>query len=183
VKIKIYSDEIEQGALDQFDAAMALPCAVQGALMPDSHQGYSLPIGAVVKTKDEIFPAFVGFDIGCGVACVELAINYQKVNLVALKQHILKEIPLGFNMHKEPQDASGLPPFAGTSEKLQDIYSVKGKKQLGTLGGGNHFIEVGYLESNGNNAIVIHTGSRGFGHGVASHYMAEAASMAAESGW
>ena len=181
--IKIYSDTIEQGALDQFNAAMALPCAIQGALMPDSHQGYSLPIGAVVKTRDEIFPSFVGFDIGCGVACLELAINYKDVDLELLKQHILKTIPIGFNSHSEPQDASGLPAFEGTSVKLQDIYSLKGKKQLGTLGGGNHFIEVGYLESSENIAIVIHSGSRGFGHGVASYYMQEAASRSSKSGW
>ena len=180
--VKIYSDTIEQGALDQFNAAMALPCAIQGALMPDAHKGYSLPIGAVVKTRDEIFPAFVGYDIGCGVACVELEISYENVDLELLKHHILRKVPIGFNGHKNGQDTSMMD-FTGTSKKLQDIFSLKGKKQLGTLGGGNHFIEVGKLESSGNIAIVIHSGSRGFGHGVAEYYMQEAASMSAESGW
>lgn len=182
MKSKIYSDTIEQDALLQFEAAMNLPCVIQGALMPDAHKGYSLPIGAVVKTKDEIFPGFVGYDIGCGVACLELDINYVKVNLLELKQHILNTVPIGFNKHTTPQDTSSLN-FIGTSTKLQDIFSKKGKHQLGTLGGGNHFIEVGYMESSGNIAIVIHSGSRGFGHGVASHYMQEAASLAASSGW
>ena len=180
--VKIYSDTIEQGALDQFNAAMALPCAIQGALMPDAHQGYSLPIGAVVKTDGEIFPSFVGFDIGCGVACLELAVDYHEVSLLDLRDHIIKTIPIGFNKHSEPQDTSDLD-FTGTSVKLQDVFSKKGKHQLGTLGGGNHFIEVGYLESNNHIAIVIHSGSRGLGHGVASYYMTEAASLAAESGW
>ncbi|RLI52518.1 MAG: RtcB family protein, partial [Candidatus Thorarchaeota archaeon] len=144
MKTKIYAEVLEQQALDQFNAAMSLPCAVQGALMPDAHTGYSLPIGAVVKTDGEIFPSFVGFDIGCGVACLELAINYKSVNLELLKSHILNTIPIGFNKHSEPQDTSSLD-FTGTSVKLQDIFSQKGKHQLGTLGGGNHFIEVGYL--------------------------------------
>ena len=182
-QIKIYSDTIEQGALDQFNAAMDLPCVVQGALMPDSHTGYSLPIGAVVKTKNRVFPAFVGFDIGCGVACLELNINYKQINLEKLKQHILDTIPIGFNSHKISNYQENTLDFAGTSQLLQDLFSAKGTKQLGTLGGGNHFIEVGYLESNENIAIVIHSGSRGFGHGVATHYMQEAASMSGEFGW
>jgi len=135
---KIYSETIEQSALDQFEAAMALPCTVQGALMPDAHTGYSLPIGAVVKTKDEVFPAFVGYDIGCGVACLEIGIHYKNVDLEALKEHILKTIPIGFNAHKESQDTSSLD-FTGTSDKLYDIFSIKGKKQLGTLGGGKDY--------------------------------------------
>ena len=182
--VKIYSDTIEQGALDQFEAAMALPCVVQGALMPDSHQGYSLPIGAVVKTKDKVFPSFVGYDIGCGVACIVLKKDYREVDLEALKTHILKTIPIGFNGHTAGPDLPNitLPDFEGTSQMLQDVFSLKGNKQLGTLGGGNHFIEVGYTESTGNIAIVIHSGSRGFGHGVASYYMQEAAGLSAESG-
>lgn len=181
---KIYSDTIEQGVLDQFNAAMALPCVVQGALMPDSHQGYSLPIGAVVKTKDEIFPAFVGYDIGCGVACLEVNLNYKEIDLESLKTNILNSVPIGFNSHSTPQDTSNLPEMeTSTTQMLKDVFSIKGNNQLGTLGGGNHFIEVGYLESNENIAIVIHSGSRGFGHGVASHYMQEAASQSAASGW
>ena len=182
-KQKIYAEVLEQSALDQFNAAMALPCVLQGALMPDAHTGYSLPIGAVVKTKDHVFPGFVGYDIGCGVACLELAINYKEVDLEKLKDHILATIPIGFNGHTNPVTKKETFNFTGTSQVLQDVFSKKGTAQLGTLGGGNHFIEVGYLESNENIAIVIHSGSRGFGHGVASHYMQEAASLSAESGW
>jgi len=179
--VKIYSDTIEQAALAQFDAAMALPCVIQGALMPDSHKGYSLPIGAVVRTRGRVFPGFVGYDIGCGVACLELDIHHTSVDLVKLREHILKTIPIGFNAHSTPQTAAL--DLTSTSQLLRDLYFTKGVKQLGTLGGGNHFIEVGYLASNGNIAIVIHSGSRGFGHGVASHYMQEAASLSAKSGW
>jgi len=167
-------NEANEGAIQQFINCMKHPNIVQGFLAPDFHQGYTFPIGTVVKVKDRIFPGGIGYDIGCGVACLELNINYKDVDLEALKTYILKTIPVGFHKHSEPQDTSALD-FTGTSVKLQDIFSQKGKHQLGTLGGGNHFIEVGYLESNENIAIVIHSGSRGFGHGVASHYMQEAA--------
>lgn len=178
---KIYTENLEQEALDQFNAAMALPCVLQGALMPDAHTGYSLPIGAVVKTKDQIFPAFVGYDIGCGMGCIGLNINHKEVDLVVLKEYILANIPIGFNSHKAAQALSLS--LDGTSDILRRTMRIKGLQQLGTLGGGNHFIEVGYLESTGNIAIVIHSGSRGLGHTVAEYYMKEAASQSAESGW
>lgn len=181
---KIYGNSIEQKALDQFEQCLNMEGCVQGALMPDSHTGYTAPIGSVLRFKDKISPQLIGFDIGCGVACLELDINYKEVDLELLKQHILKTIPIGFNAHKETQNTTTLPEMGtSTSQMLKDVFSIKGNKQLGTLGGGNHFIEVGYLESNENIAIVIHSGSRGFGHGVASHYMQEAASLSATSGW
>ena len=110
---------------------------IQGALLPDSHLGYSAPIGSVLKFKDRISSQLVGFDIGCGVACLELTINYKDVDLELLKAHILKTVPIGFNTHKTAQDTNALD-FTDTSNKLQDIFSLKGKKQLGTLGGGKH---------------------------------------------
>jgi tRNA-splicing ligase RtcB len=135
---KIYSDDIEQKALDQFNAAMLLECNVQGALMPDAHAGYVLPIGAVIKTKGKVFPAFTGYDIGCGVLALELAIHYSKIDLTKLKEHILKEIPLGFNIHKDPQKHESLD-FKGVSYKLLDLFSIKGVKAIGTLGGGKDY--------------------------------------------
>jgi len=181
-KVKIYAEVLEDSALEQFNKAMSLECNVQGALMPDAHSGYTLPIGAVVKSKDKVFPAFVGYDIGCGVLAIELDIHYSKIDLVRLKEHILSTVPLGFTIHEESQEHDTLD-FNSTSCKLQDLFSTKGVKAIGTLGGGNHFIEVGYTKSNGNVTIVIHSGSRGFGHAVASYYMNEAASQSAESGW
>ena len=178
---KIYAEVLEESALVQYNAAMVLPCVVQGALMPDAHTGYSLPIGAVIKTKEKVFPSFVGYDIGCGVACLELEINYKDVDLTVLKEHILKYIPIGSNQHTTPAETTL--DITSTSDMLQSLYSTKGLSQLGTLGGGNHFIEVGYLESNNNIAIVIHSGSRGFGHGVASYYMKEAVTVSAEEDW
>jgi len=134
---KIYNTSYEQGALDQFENCLNAKGCVQGALMADGHKGFTSPIGSVFKFKDRISAQIVGFDIGCGVACLELDINYKDVDLEQLKTHILKTIPVGFNKHTEPQDTSSLD-FTGTSVKLQDIFSQKGKYQLGTLGGGKH---------------------------------------------
>ncbi|MCF6330986.1 MAG: RtcB family protein [Sulfurimonas sp.] len=182
IKYKILGDSIEDGAINQFKKCLNMKGCIQGFLAPDSHLGYTAPIGSVLKFKDYVSPQLVGYDIGCGVACLELNINYKLINLIQLKTYILENIPLGLNRHKKNQNTSLLD-FYGTSQKLQDIFSIKGKKQLGTLGSGNHFIEVGYLESNDNIAIVIHSGSRGLGHSVASHYMKESATIGSENDW
>ena len=76
---KIYSENIEQGALDQFESAMALPNIVRGALMPDAHLGYSLPIGGVVASKGIIYPSFVGYDIGCGMSAICTSIKKEDI--------------------------------------------------------------------------------------------------------
>jgi len=180
---KIYAEVLEEGVLEQFNAAMALPCNVQGALMPDAHLGYTLPIGAVIKSKGQIFPSFVGYDIGCGVAAVEFNLHKKYVGLEALKEYILNNVPIGSNKRKEGLNPEDMLSFEGTSDTLKKIYSQKGANQLGTLGGGNHFIEVGYMESNNNIAAVIHSGSRGLGHEVASHYMKEAVSKYIAEDW
>lgn len=73
--IKIYNEVIEAEALEQFYKAMALPCNVQGALMPDTHTGYTLPIGAVIKSNNKIFPAYVGYDIGCGMSAIRTSVK------------------------------------------------------------------------------------------------------------
>ena len=94
-KIKIYADILEDEALKQFNEAMALECNIQGALMPDAHTGYTLPIGAVIKSKGKVYPSYVGYDIGCGMCAVKLNITKDKINLEKLKQFILDSIPLG----------------------------------------------------------------------------------------
>ena len=166
---KIFAEVLEDTALEQFNNAMALECNVQGALMPDSHTGYTLPIGAVIKSKDKVFPAYVGYDIGCGMCAVKLDVTKDDIDLEKLREHILKEIPIGFNRHQKPiklnQDISKV------SDILVSHIKTTAEYQIGTLGGGNHFIEVGESEKDNKLWIVIHSGSRGLGHKVASHYM------------
>jgi len=169
----IYAEVLEQGALDQFETAMNHDAVVKGALMADAHTGYTLPIGGVVATKDYIFPAFVGYDIGCGMCAAKFDIKAEDLNLEKLFTDIYETVPVGRNQHKSVQDV----PVA-TSDLIRAGLKKKGAYQLGTLGGGNHFLEVG----EGNDGyiwVVVHSGSRNLGHQVAEHYMkaAAAASM------
>lgn len=168
--IKIYAETLEKEALEQFEKAMSLPCNVQGALMPDAHTGYTLPIGAVIKSKGVIFPSYVGYDIGCGVCAVKLDMTKNDLHVEALKAKILETVPLGIAKHHTKQVYTPLP----CTLVAQALYEEVGQYQLGTLGGGNHFIELG----TGKDAkvwIVIHSGSRGFGKKIAEYYMREAA--------
>jgi len=166
-KTKIYAEILEDEALEQFNTAMSLPCNISGALMPDAHTGYTLPIGAVIKSDKMIFPAYVGYDIGCGMCAVKLDITSYALDLHAIKQAILRDIPIGHHKQKEAQSCDDLPPCTSFAETVLD--SV-GQYQLGTLGGGNHFIELG-VGSDEKIWIVIHSGSRGFGKIIAEHYM------------
>lgn len=171
---KIYADVLEQGALDQFESAMQQPFAVRGALMPDSHQGYTLPIGAVVATDSVVVPSWVGYDIGCGMCAVPTSFSVEDVrtNAQAIFNAIYATIPVGYNHNQNPTPwklANDLP----KSDKMAEIFARDGLLQLGSLGSGNHFIEIG--ESSGTIWVVVHSGSRGIGHATASHYMRLAA--------
>lgn len=166
---KIYSEVIEGKALSQFFDAMKMDFAVQGALMPDAHAGYSLPIGAVVATDGVIVPAWVGYDIGCGVAAIPTTFNKADVeaNKKAIFDQIYRDVPVGFAHNKGSMDWT----YDGDlTDVAKGVLSAGGLHQLGTLGGGNHFIEIGYDETD-KVWIVIHSGSRNVGHKLATHYM------------
>jgi tRNA-splicing ligase RtcB len=181
---KIYADTntIEQPALEQFVSAMEQDFVVQGSLMPDAHLGYSLPIGGVVKTTPYcVVPAYVGYDIGCGVCAVKTDIRYSDLmsHRIKIKDTIYDNIPVGFNKRPASPAQSGdiKTMLADVSGAMYRIYNEKqGHLQLGTLGGGNHFIEIGVSDGDcepdeGSIWIIIHSGSRGVGHGCATHYM------------
>ena len=169
---KIYAELLDQTAQRQFEDVLKEPYVTHGALMPDAHAGYTMPIGAVCATKDVVVPQFVGFDIGCGMCAYKT--DYTKAEVeehaTPIYNAIVETIPLGFSKHKNHQPFKydlELTPFA------ESLLNSVGLKQLGTLGGGNHFIEVGY-GADEKAWIVIHSGSRGFGHKIASHYMTQA---------
>lgn len=164
--MKIHADILEEEALNQFKSAMKMPFVVDGALMPDAHTGYSLPIGAVVATKDYIVPAWVGYDIGCGMCALKLDIEDGNINIPEVFNKILEEIPVGFNQYKEPQKIFDSPHTRIVDQGL----NKRGVYQLGTLGGGNHFIEIG-IGQDSKLWIIVHSGSRNLGHHIASHYM------------
>lgn len=169
---RIFAEAIEQGALDQFASAMQQSFTTRGALMPDAHQGYSLPIGAVVETEGVVVPAWVGYDIGCGMCALETTFDADQVRerADAIFDGIYAAIPTGLGRHNHAKtdwpdgDALDRTPVADA------VFSKNGLYQLGSLGAGNHFIEVGEDEQR-KVWIVIHSGSRGVGHAVATHYM------------
>ena len=166
---KIYAKNLDKETLKQFREAMSLKCNIQGALMPDAHKGYTLPIGAVIKSKDYIFPSYVGYDIGCGVSGVKLDIYKDDIDLENLKNEIIKNIPLGYSKNGKILSFE----IKDTTPITTHIYKTYGKYYLATLGGGNHFIELGVGEDK-KVWIIIHSGSRGYGYKIAQYYMTKA---------
>lgn len=167
--IKLWLDDIEDGALEQAKNLANLPFAYHHiAIMPDSHQGYGMPIGGVMATQDVVVPNAVGVDIGCGMCAVKTSLT--EIDTETLKKimgEIKKVIPLGFDHQKEAQDKK-LMPGSETTEIIFNEYE-NALTQLGTLGGGNHFIEI-QKGSDGYVWIMIHSGSRNLGFKVAHYY-------------
>lgn len=168
--MKIYAEVLEDTALEQFKSAMALDFVVDGALMADAHTGYALPIGAVVATDGVVVPSWVGYDIGCGMCALLIegvSIDDVKDNSKEIFELIYKKVPSGFNVNQTEIEYS----LDGLTDAGKEIAIKKNyKRAIGTLGGGNHFIEIGSDEQD-NVWVVIHSGSRGVGHGIATHYM------------
>ena len=169
-KINLFVNHVEKSALEQFYSAMDNDFAVAGVLLPDAHTGYTLPIGAVVGTEGVILPSWVGYDIGCGMCAVATGLSAERLSpfIGSIYKQIYQRIPTGFNHHDRPPgwDHNEL----DKTDVLKRIFDKKGLKQLGTLGSGNHFIEIG-SDENSLVWIVVHSGSRGTGHTIATHYM------------
>ncbi len=170
--IKLWLDDIEEGALEQAKNLANHPYAFRHiALMPDCHQGFGMPIGGVLATKEVIIPNAVGVDIGCGMCALQTSLEHIEID--ALKQllfDIKQQIPLGFKHHKTQQDEKFMP--EGYEIKKMPVVSREynsARRQIGTLGGGNHFIEVQKGDDN-KIWIMVHSGSRNIGKQVADHY-------------
>lgn len=168
--IKMWLTDIEEGALMQAKNIANLPFTFRHiAIMPDSHQGYGMPIGAVLATNKVIVPNAVGVDIGCGMCALKTNItDIAKVDLHSIINKAKQLIPVGFNWHEEKQDENLMPKNYENLEIVSRHYE-KATMQIGTLGGGNHFIEI----QKGNDGfiwIMIHSGSRNLGYNVAKHY-------------
>ncbi len=173
--IKLWLEDIESGALEQAKNIANLPFAFKHiAIMPDSHQGYGMPIGGVLATKGVVIPNAVGVDIGCGMCAVKTSIK--ELDIDTLKKiigEIRKVIPVGNGKegsHKESQDSDLMPNTDNFTHK--DICLAefqRAKSQIGTLGGGNHFIEI-QKGSDGHIWIMVHSGSRNLGYKVAKYY-------------
>ena len=167
----IFAEDLDRKSIDQFVGAMRQDSVLKGALMPDAHTGYTLPIGAVVAVDGIIYPSFVGYDIGCGMCAVKTTFKAEDVRSKAERifKQIYQLLPVGFSHRKKEQEWPGYKRLNHTPT-VKKLMAASGLKQLGTLGGGNHFVEVGEDES-GQVWIVVHSGSRNVGHSVATHYL------------
>ena len=169
---KIYASHVEPDALKQFYSALELDCVVRGALMPDAHTGYTLPIGGVVATEGVVFPSFVGYDIGCGMCAAPIRhldpLDARRVAQVWMNE-IYAKIPVGMKNNDRATESTLNP--GDLTDRAREAFDIRGGfSALGTLGSGNHFIEIGEDET-GQVWIVIHSGSRGPGWKVAQEYM------------
>ncbi|MBE0502026.1 MAG: RtcB family protein [Desulfuromonadales bacterium] len=167
-------DQIEKGALEQIFENLADERLLKMAIMPDVHKGYDLPIGGVALVDRHVSPSYVGYDIGCGMCAINTGIQATELfpdqrSKQELFSRILKQIPVGLGGRRDKA------PFPAFESEVNDPAFVgrvnKGvQTQIGTLGSGNHFIEI----SNGSDGlcwITIHSGSRNVGHTVGSWYM------------
>ncbi len=168
-------EDIEQGAQKQLYDNANIPFVKKIAVLPDCHQGYDLPVGAVALVEDHISPSYVGYDIGCGMCCYEIPNsdinNFKEKDRLYLFEEIKECIPVGFAEHDNPYSKSFK--SASGNKELTDKVNAKLTKQNGTLGGGNHFIEIGY-NAKGSIFITIHSGSRRPGWEIGDWYMNEA---------
>ena len=172
--IKLWLDDIEPETMDQARNMANLPFVHQHvAVMPDAHLGYGMPIGGVMATVDVIIPNAVGVDIGCGMCAVRTSLA--KISTEQIKgamREIRRTVPLGFKHHKRKQESSLMPKTGGIPLGEFPIVSQQYNSaltQLGTLGGGNHFIEI-QKGNDGHIWLMIHSGSRNLGFKVANYY-------------
>ena len=187
------ADYIEEGARSQMDIAMKLPVTAAGALMPDAHQGYGLPIGGVLATRNAIIPYGVGVDIGCRMA---LSIFDIPEKHYFGKDAMYKRELIAFTKFGAGQNFKGAEKADHEVLENEDFNSTtflknlhgKAWAQLGTSGGGNHFVEWGIIDFAERDeilnidkgryvALLTHSGSRGFGATVADHYTKLAKSL------
>ncbi|MBM2815640.1 MAG: hypothetical protein HW421_2402 [Ignavibacteria bacterium] len=170
--IKLWLDEIEEGAMHQARNLANLPFAFKHiAIMPDAHEGFGMPIGGVLATNEMIIPNAVGVDIGCGMCAVKTSLTELDKNTVKkIMGEIRQVVPLGFDRHKRRQSVALMPQdFELGAMKIVHHEYESALKQIGTLGGGNHFIEI-QSGSDGNIWLMVHSGSRNIGLKVAEYY-------------
>lgn len=168
-------EEVEPGALDQIRAATRHPDVAESlhvAVMPDCHVGYGVTIGSVVPTYNSVIPNAVGVDIGCGMCAVNTGIQLTEEMgrdfWRAWAGQVMRDVPVGFSAHKVPQDLGDLErPLK--AKGLQSLIEGKAAYQLGTLGGGNHFMEA-QADETGHIWLMVHSGSRHTGLKIANHY-------------
>lgn len=184
VPVKIYTDDIDPSAYNQLSKIAELPFIHSHvAAMPDVHHGIGATVGSVIPTRGAIIPAAVGVDIGCGMNAVRLSISANELpdNLKPVRGAIEDAVPVGFCMHKSIKARkSTLTALDAGLEQILARHPAVGKmvknisrtwsQQVGTLGGGNHFIEL-CLDENDDVWVMLHSGSRGIGNVIGRYFI------------
>jgi tRNA-splicing ligase RtcB len=185
VPIRMWTDPagVEDVALDQLRNVADLPWVEGLAVMPDVHYGKGATVGSVIAMRDAVSPAAVGVDIGCGMTAVRSTLTVEDMpdDLSGLRGRLEKAIPVGRGSHKAAVDPGGLPGlkergwhefWKGFDELVPSVRGRFGRAraQMGTLGGGNHFLEL-CADDDGAIWIVLHSGSRNIGNELAEHHV------------
>lgn len=171
LRLTIPWSQVEDGAVTQIEHALSLPYLTALAIMPDVHAGYDLPIGAVALLDGHVWPGAVGYDIGCGMCHVLTGKRLEELPAPRdIYNDILRRIPVGFVTHPKALASKATFPNAAGDKRLAEAVREKSGIQLGTLGGGNHFIEVG-VNPYGIAGVTIHSGSRRPGWLIGNWYM------------
>lgn len=184
VPVHLWTEDADSAALDQLSNVAQLPFIHRHvAAMPDVHAGIGATVGSVIPTHQAIIPAAVGVDIGCGMVAAQLSLKAEQLpdTLSGIRASIEKNVPVGFDMHNERnarRDAAKTfkTGYDALTDKHPKIFNMQKKRntwalQMGTLGGGNHFIEVCLDESN-NVWVMLHSGSRGVGNVIGRYFIA-----------
>lgn len=176
VPVKIWTNTAEPESIEQLKNTARLPFVFKHvAAMPDVHFGIGATVGSVVATKGAICPAAVGVDIGCGMMAAKLPLDYKVVcdKLPELRHSIERSIPVGFNGNKRLESTVENWEGWGLWTRPMDALYQNAKAQMGSLGGGNHFIEI-CLDTENNVWVMLHSGSRGVGNKIASRHIEKA---------
>ncbi|HEX6156702.1 MAG TPA: RtcB family protein [Burkholderiales bacterium] len=181
VPVKVYTGELEPQARQQLVNISRLPIVHHHvAAMPDVHLGIGATVGSVIPTKKAIIPAAVGVDIGCGMMATRLSLSGEQLDEKSLNRvfnQITRDVPVGFGQHDDGRDAARR--FKKDLTRILQKHPGIGKRvgrnshwaqQLGTLGGGNHFIEV-CLDEERRVWAMLHSGSRGIGNAIGSYFI------------
>jgi tRNA-splicing ligase RtcB len=184
VPVRIWTDDIDEGSKAQLANIASLPFIHHHvAAMPDVHLGIGATIGSVIATHQAIIPAAVGVDIGCGMVAARLSLTANDIDEKRLRKvfdQITRDVPVGRNQHADGRVlVDAVRPFEpglkALTERHPQLLKAFGKfskwaNQMGTLGGGNHFIEV-CLDEHAQVWVMLHSGSRGIGNAIATYFI------------
>ncbi|QVQ53009.1 RtcB family protein [Spiractinospora alimapuensis] len=186
--IRMWADPatVDPGAMRQLRNVSAVPWIHGLAVMPDVHYGKGATVGSVIAMRDAVSPAAVGVDIGCGMTAVRTSLTAEDLpeDMRSLRSALEKAVPVGFNAHDTPVDPRRIHGLrtAGWTEFWDRFDTLaptvlrrrdRAEKQIGTLGGGNHFLEV-CLDDDGRVWVVLHSGSRNIGKELAEYHISQA---------